>query len=189
MTQQIDWTFRPGEGLAGDGNEIAHVDVLIGKNDGPVGVAFATGLVSPSEGHTTLYAVSTPNVLTKPATLLVNKVTIKGAGHAVQHFGPAQEWIGRAVLESVEDGVIPKDVADSLVVIVSVFIHWQAASNEKIAAYNYVATKMAIKNAVEGSPTVDEAIAKKDSKHPFGSGAESWNQEEFDKAVAAAKAA
>ena len=30
-----------GEALAGDGNEVAHIDLLIGSKDGPVGVAFA----------------------------------------------------------------------------------------------------------------------------------------------------
>ncbi|MDP6722498.1 MAG: formaldehyde-activating enzyme, partial [Pirellulaceae bacterium] len=30
-----------GEALAGDGNEIAHIDLLVGNKEGPVGVAFA----------------------------------------------------------------------------------------------------------------------------------------------------
>ena len=31
-----------GESLVGDGNEVAHIDLLIGPKDGPVGEAFAT---------------------------------------------------------------------------------------------------------------------------------------------------
>ena len=56
-----------GEALAGDGNEIAHVDLLIGSKDGPVGVAFANALSTQSEGHSNLLAVLEPNLLVKPA--------------------------------------------------------------------------------------------------------------------------
>ncbi|MFM8405778.1 MAG: formaldehyde-activating enzyme, partial [Pirellulaceae bacterium] len=33
-----------GEALVGDGNEIAHIDLLIGDKNGPVGTAFANAL-------------------------------------------------------------------------------------------------------------------------------------------------
>ncbi len=33
-----------GEALAGDGNEIAHIDLLLGSKDGPVGHAYANAL-------------------------------------------------------------------------------------------------------------------------------------------------
>ena len=65
-----------GEALAGDGNEIAHIDLMIGSKDGPVGNAFASALATQSEGHTNLLAVITPNLAVKPATVMVTKVTI-----------------------------------------------------------------------------------------------------------------
>jgi 5,6,7,8-tetrahydromethanopterin hydro-lyase len=156
-----------GEGLVGDGNEIAHIDLLIGSKDGPVGVAFANALARQSEGHTNLLAVLTPNLAVKPATVLVTKVTIKGMRQAAQMFGPAQEAVARAVADSVAEGVIPKDQAESLVIVCGVFIHPAAADNAKIHKYNYEATKLAIKCAMTGKPTADEMIAGKDSKHPF----------------------
>jgi 5,6,7,8-tetrahydromethanopterin hydro-lyase len=157
-----------GEALAGDGNEIAHIDLLIGDKAGPVGIAFATALANQKAGHSNLLAVLTPNLICKPATVLITKVTIKGAKQAVQMFGPAQAAVAKAVADSVAEGVIPKADAENLCIICGVFIHWQAEDNKKIYDYNYTATKMAIANAMKGEPKIDEITAKKDTaKHPF----------------------
>jgi 5,6,7,8-tetrahydromethanopterin hydro-lyase len=156
-----------GEGLVGDGNEVAHIDLLIGPKDGPVGAAFANALANQSAGHTSLLAVVTPNLVCKPATVMITKVTIKGMKQAVQMFGPAQAAVARAVVDSVAEGVIPKDKADDWVIVCGVFIHPAASDDAKIYQYNYDATKLAIQNAVNGQPKIDEIIAKKDSKHPF----------------------
>src|SRR5213075_3531422 len=90
-----------GEALVGEGNEIAHIDLLIGDKAGPVGVAFANALARQSAGHSNLLAVLTPNLALKPATVLITKVTIKGATQAVQMFGPAQAAVANAVADSV----------------------------------------------------------------------------------------
>jgi len=157
-----------GEALAGDGNEIAHIDLLIGSKDGPVGTAFATALATQSEGHTNLLAVLTPNVAVKPATVMITKVTIKGMKQAVQMFGPAQAAVAKAVADSVAGGVIPKDQCENLVIVCGVFIHPAAADDKKIYDFNYQATKAAIANAMAGKPTADEMVAKKDTaQHPF----------------------
>ena len=156
-----------GEALAGDGNEVAHIDLLIGSKDGPVGVAFANALARQSEGHSNLLAVITPNLAVKPATVMITKVTIKGAKQAVQMFGPAQAAVARAVADSVADGVIPKDQCEDLVIVCGVFIHWEAEDSNKIFEYNHQATKEAIASAMAGKPTADEMLAGKDQEHPF----------------------
>lgn len=157
-----------GEALVGEGNEIAHIDLLIGDKAGPVGVAFANALARQSAGHSNLLAVLTPNLAVKPATVLITKVTIKGATQAVQMFGPAQAAVANAVADSVEQGVIPKDQAENLVIVCGVFIHWEAKDNKKIYDYNYEATKLSIARAMKGEPSASEMIAKKStSKHPF----------------------
>lgn len=157
-----------GEALVGEGNEIAHIDLLIGDKSGPVGHAFANALARQSQGHSNLLAVLTPNVAVKPATVLITKVTIKGAKQAVQMFGPAQAAVAKAVADSVAAGVIPKSECENLVIVCGVFIHWEAKEDKKIYDYNYEATKQAIKSAMEGKPTAEEMISKKDSvKHPF----------------------
>lgn len=157
-----------GEALAGDGNEIAHIDLLIGSKDGPVGVAFANALANQSAGHSNLLAVIAPNLICKPATVMITKVTIKGAKQAVQMFGPAQAAVARAVADSTAAGVIPQHLADNFVIVCGVFIHWQAQDDNKIFQYNYEATKMAIKNAMTGEPKLADITAQKDKvKHPF----------------------
>ena len=160
-------SFAVGEALAGEGNEIAHIDLIIGSKSGPAGVAFANALARQSEGHSNLLAVITPNLAVKPSTVMISKVTIKGATQAVQMFGPAQAAVAKAVADSVADGVIPKAQAEDLVIVCGVFIHWEAKDNKKIYDYNYAATVDAIKNAMTGKPTVDEMLAGKDQAHPF----------------------
>ena len=157
-----------GEALAGEGNEIAHIDLLIGSKDGPVGHAFANALARQSEGHSNLLAVLTPNLAVKPATVMITKVTIKGAKQAVQMFGPAQAAVAKAVADSVAEGVIAEKQADDLVIVCGVFIHWQANDDKKIYQYNYEATKMAIVNAMQNKPSAKEMIAgKEQAAHPF----------------------
>lgn len=156
-----------GEALAGDGNEIAHIDLMIGSKDGPVGSAFASALSTQSRGHSNLLAVITPNLAVKPATVMITKVTIKGMDQAVQMFGPAQAAVARAVADSVEEGVIPKDQCEDLVIVCGVFIHPAAKNDKKIYEYNHEATKMAISNAMNGKPSADEMVAGKGQVHPF----------------------
>jgi 5,6,7,8-tetrahydromethanopterin hydro-lyase len=160
--------FFLGESLVGEGNEVAHIDLIIGSKTGPAGAAFLQALTNNKDGFTTLLAVITPNLPTKPDTILFNKVTIKGAKQAVQMFGPAQAAVARAVIDSVESGVIPKDKADDYCIMVGVFIHWDASDDKKIYDYNYQATKESIQRALGKKPSVDEVIAgSKTAKHPF----------------------
>jgi 5,6,7,8-tetrahydromethanopterin hydro-lyase len=157
-----------GEALVGDGNEVAHIDLIIGDKNGPAGHAFANALASQTMGHSNLLAVLEPNLVVKPATVLITKVTIKGAKQAVQMFGPAQFAVAKAVADCVEDGTIPKDQCDNWVIVCGVFIHWEAEDDKKIFQYNYEATKLSIKRALKDEPSAAEMLSKKDSaKHPF----------------------
>src|SRR5215510_2762018 len=157
-----------GESLTGDGNEVAHVDLPIGPRRSAVETAFCNALTNNKDGFTTLLAVIAPNVLTKPPTILYNKVTIKDARQAVQMFGPAQHAVAKAVADSVAEGVIPANEADDLFVCVGVFIHWEAKDDKKIQDFNYKATKEAITRAVNGEPKASEVVAKRNQvKHPF----------------------
>lgn len=157
-----------GESLVGEGNEVAHIDLLIGPRGSPAETAFANALVNNKDGFTSLLAVVAPNLLTKPATVMFNKVTIKGAKQAVQMFGPAQRAVAMAVADSVEDGTIPADEADNVFICVGVFIHWDASDDKKIQEYNYKAVKESIQRAVAGSPTAAEVVEQKGTAtHPF----------------------
>jgi len=141
-----------GESLVGEGNEVAHIDLIMGPRGSTAETAFANCLTNNKDGFTSLLAVVAPNLLCKPATVLFNKVTIKGAKQALQMFGPAQHAVAKAVADSVAEGVIPQDEADNIFICVGVFIHWEATDDKKIQDYNYRAVKESIARAISGEP-------------------------------------
>ena len=169
--------FLVGEALIGDGNELAHVDLIIGDKEGPVGNAFANGLSQLSVGHTPLLSVIRPNLMTKPATLIIPKVTVGDLEDANKVFGPAQTAVGRAVADAVEEGYFNglleefnadleedeepytiDELVEDIVINVSVFISPAAEDYRKIYQYNYGATKLAIKRALKEYPTMKVAL-------------------------------
>lgn len=157
-----------GEALVGEGNEVAHIDLLLGPRGSAAETAFCNTLTNNKDGFTSLLAVVAPNLLCKPATVMFNKVTIKHGAQAVQMFGPAQRAVAMAVADCVEDGTILKEEAEDIFVLVGVFIHWEAKDDTKIQQFNYEATKLAIKRAVAGEPNADEVQKKKkEVAHPF----------------------
>ncbi len=157
-----------GESLVGDGNEVAHIDLIIGPRGSPAETAFAHALTNNKDGFTTLLAVVAPNLMCKPPTILFNKVTIKNAKQAVQMFGPAQRGVAKAVADCVASGVIPASEADNLFICVGVFIHWDANNDKKIQDFNYQATKESITRAIAGEPSPQKVVAQRDQvKPPF----------------------
>jgi 5,6,7,8-tetrahydromethanopterin hydro-lyase len=157
-----------GESLVGEGNEVAHIDLIIGPRGSPAEYTFCRTLTSQREGVNGLLAVVAPNLQCKPNTVMFNKVTIKGAKQAVQMFGPAQYAVAKAVMDCVKDGTIPAAEADDLFICVGVFIHWQAEDDKKIQQFNYEATKQALKRAVAGEPTAHQALEQYEKvSHPF----------------------
>ncbi len=157
-----------GKSLVGDGNEVAHIDLIIGPRGSAAESAFAHALTNNKDGFTGLLAVVAPNLATKPSTVMFNKVTIKGAKQAMQMFGPAQHAVAKAVANSVADGTIPAAEADDVFICVEVFIHWDAADDKKIHDFNYQAVKESIERAVSGKPTPAEVVSQREAaKHPF----------------------
>jgi len=157
-----------GEALVGEGNEVAHIDLLIGPRGSAAETAFCNTLANNKDGFTSLLAVVAPNLPCKPSTVMFNKVTMKNATQAVQMFGPAQRAVAMAVADCVEDGTIPVEEADDIYILVGVFIHWEATDDNKIQDFNYEATKLSIKRAVAGEPKAADVVARKgEAAHPF----------------------
>jgi len=160
--------YLVGEALVGKEPELAHVDLIVGEKDGPVGQAFANGLVNLSEGHTPLLAVIRPNLPSKPYTLIVPKVTVKDMDQVAKIFGPAQAAVAKAIADATEEGVIPKEKVDDLVIICSVFVHPQAKDYRKIYHYNYGATRLALRRAFQKYPSIEKLMYDKDrATHPI----------------------
>jgi 5,6,7,8-tetrahydromethanopterin hydro-lyase len=154
-----------GEALVGEGNEVAHVDLIMGPRGSSAETAFCLTLTNQKRGDNALLAVLAPNLMAKPATVMFNKVDIKTAKQAVQMFGPAQCGVAEAVADSVKEGVIPIEEANDLFICIGVFIHWDAEDINKIQDWNYEATKLAIQRAVREEPLPAEVVAQEGAVH------------------------
>ncbi len=166
--QVKDFSIKIGEGLAGTGPEVAHIDLMIGRKDGPVGFAFAQAKAVPRERLEPLLAILEPNLMVKPETLLVPTVANRSMHQASLFGGPAQTGCAKAVMDSVEEGIIPKAAVDQLVIVATVFVHPTAVDRQRILINNYKAMRHAIRRAIEGRPSIDELLSDKTyAKHPF----------------------
>ena len=160
--------FYIGEALVGKGAEVAHVDLIIGDKLGPVGLAFAQGLTHMSQGHTPLLGVIRPNLPPKPHVLIIPKVTVKNMEQANKIFGPAQSAVAKGVADAVEDGIIPADKVDAWVIVASVLVHPDTKDYRKIYHYNYSATKLALRRALQAYPPLEKVMYDKDrAVHPI----------------------
>ena len=90
--------FFIGEALQGKGNELAHVDLMIGDKDGPVGIAFANGMTQLSKGHTPVLALIKPNLQPHPRTLIVPKVTLDNLEQAGKILGVNDSRVRHLIL-------------------------------------------------------------------------------------------
>ena len=151
-----------GEALIGEGSELAHVDLIVGDKNGPVGMAFANALSQLSAGHTPLLAVVRPNLLTKPATVVIPKVTLKNEAQVNQMFGPVQAAVAKAVADAVEEGLFGDVNINDICILASAFLHPSAKDYNRIYRYNYGATKLAISRAFEEFPDEKTLIHEKD---------------------------
>ncbi|MFZ0674490.1 MAG: bifunctional 5,6,7,8-tetrahydromethanopterin hydro-lyase/3-hexulose-6-phosphate synthase [Methanoregula sp.] len=154
--------YLVGEALIGEGAELAHIDLLLGNKEGPVGSAFANAVSQLSVGHTPLLAVVRPNLLTKPATVVIPKVTLKGMEQVNEMFGPVQAAVAKAVADSLEEGVFTDLDIEDIVILASAFVHPDARDYNRIYRYNYGATKLAIRRALDKFPDTKTLVYEKD---------------------------
>jgi bifunctional enzyme Fae/Hps len=154
--------YLVGEALIGDGAELAHIDLLMGDKEGPIGSAFANAVSQLSVGHTPLLAVVRPNLLTKPATIVIPKVTLKDMSHVNEMFGPVQAAVAKAVADCVEENVFAGIDIEETVIMVSAFVHPDAKDYNRIYRYNYGATKLALHRALDKFPDTKTLVFEKD---------------------------
>jgi len=163
-----DFTLRVGEGFASPGTvDMAHIDLMLGLKDGPVGYAFNEALKKPEKGHEPKIA-SLNGIEILPKTLLIPTVTVRTEKHAKLTYGSAMKGATKAIVEAVESNLIPKDAIDMLVIVAHIFVHPTACNPKRIMLNNYKAMNYAIKRALENRPTVEELLEGKNSaRHPF----------------------
>ena len=153
------------EALVGEGKEMAHIDLLMGPRGSAAEIAFCITLTNQKKGNNALLALIAPNLMTKPNTVLFNKVELKNEEQVNQMFGPVERGVAKAVADSVKEGIIPIEEANDVFICVGVYIHWDAKDNNKIQDWNYEATQLAILRAVTGKPTPDEVLAQEEVLH------------------------
>ena len=156
--------YLVGEALIGEGAELAHIDLLLGNKEGPVGNAFANAVSQLSMGHTPLLAVVRPNLLTKPATVIIPKVTLKDMEQVNEMFGPVQAAVAKAIADSLEEGAFKSLDTEDIVIIASAFVHPEAKDYNRIYRYNYGATKLALHRALEKFPDQKTLVYEKRSE-------------------------
>ncbi|UIJ72211.1 formaldehyde-activating enzyme [Aurantimonas sp. HBX-1] len=168
-----DIIFRTGEAtvLAAEGQATdAMPEVLIGAVTGPVGHAFAS-MLGQTVGHTRMFVVRDLNQLVRPATMMTTKATIHTEAYVELLGGVVQGATGDAIVDCVIEGVIPKAIVDEICLIITIWLDPRCAEDpnlDKADLYrtNYEATKLAIRRAMTGEPTIDELIAnRKTIKH------------------------
>jgi 4-hydroxy-tetrahydrodipicolinate synthase len=166
-SQIEQFMLRTGEALVEpDMAEVAHIDLVMGSIDGPVGKAYVDALTRPTPEREATQAILEPNMAVKPPTLIVPTVPVKGMREASMVYGPGQAGVAKAVAKSVEDGIIPP--TDRLVMIAKVFVHPSATNRNRVFINNFKAMRHAIRKAVEGRPFVEEEIENaENSRHPF----------------------
>jgi 4-hydroxy-tetrahydrodipicolinate synthase len=163
-----EFTLKVGESLVGDRAELAHIDLLIGKKEGPVGEAYARALTHPAKGKEGLQVILEPNMQVKPASVMIPTVKITSLRHASLTYGPAQAAVAKAIMQCVDDGILPKELADDIVIIVNVFVHPSASARKRVFINNYKATRNAIRKAMEGVPTAIDGIENfQNARHPL----------------------
>ncbi len=163
-----NFKIKFGEAFVGQGVDIAHIDLMIGVKDGPVGEAFSKAKAKPTPGHEPLVAILEPNLTVKPLTLIVPTVTIRNMRQASMIYGPAQTAIAKAVIDSLSEGTLSENIVDDIILIANVFVHPSAVNRKRIYKNNYKAMRHAIRRAIEDRPTMKELLENKErSKHPF----------------------
>src|SRR5215470_4339630 len=148
-----------GESYIGEGAEAAHVNTVFGERSGPVGVAWASALASPSAGHAPFVAVVIPGLPVKPMTLFINKAAIAGDEHGTLTWGAAQAGVAGGVADAVSEGILSEDDAGQSLIIAAVWVNPAARDADLVYANNRTATREALRAGVAGTPQLAEVLA------------------------------
>jgi len=167
MSERI--VMRVGEALVAGGppGTAAEPEVIIGELDGPFGTAFANLLGDQVKGHTRVLAILNTDVMVRPSTLMVSKVTVKDERYTNILMGTVQGAIANGVLDAVRNGDLPKEKANELGIIVSVWLNPSVATDDNLDHkilfdIHRKATAAAIHKAMNNEPDIDWLLENQD---------------------------
>jgi 5,6,7,8-tetrahydromethanopterin hydro-lyase len=157
-----------GEADVGDGAEAAHVVLAIGSKGAPFETSFLNALTHRARGQMTSIALLEPNLPCKPFTLITNETTLRTANQATVLLGPINAAVAHSVIDAVAGETIPRAMVDQLLIIVTVFVPYEAKVTQRVYDNHYAAALLAIERAFNGEPGIDEILGKRDTaKHFF----------------------
>lgn len=161
--------MRVGEALVAGGppGTAAEPEVIIGEMDGPMGTAFGTLLGDQVKGHSRVLAILNTDIMVRPATIMVSKVTVKNERYTNILMGTVQAAIANGVLDAVRNGDIPKEKANDLGIIVSVWLNPIVVDQDNLDHQilfdiHRKATANAIHKAMNNQPDIDWLLENQD---------------------------
>ncbi|MBE0470033.1 MAG: formaldehyde-activating enzyme [Methyloprofundus sp.] len=161
--------FRSGEALVAGGppGTAAEPEIIIGELDGPVGTALATLTGNQAKGHSKVFAILNTDIQVRPLTLMVSKVTVNNNRYTNILMGTVQAAIANGVLDAVRAGDIPKEKANDLGIICSVWLNPSVATDDNLDHQilfdiHRKATALAIKKAMNNEPSIDWLLENQD---------------------------
>ncbi len=167
MSERIG--LRIGEALVAGGppGTAAEPEVAIGEMDGPLGTAFANLLGNQVVGHSRVLALLNTDVMVRPPTICVSKVTVTDEKYTNILMGTVQYATAMGVLDAVRCGDIPKSKVDDIGIIVSLWLSPSIVNVEKLdhkVLFNIhrKATGLAIRKAMTHQPSIDWLLENQD---------------------------
>ncbi len=161
--------MRVGESLVAGGppGTAAEPEIVIGELDGPFGTAFANQMADQNKGHSKVLAILNTDIMVRPATLMVSKVTVNNSRYTNILMGTVQGATANGVLDAVRSGVIPKEKANDLGIIVSVWLNPIVATTDDLDHkilfdIHRKATTQAIEKAMNNEPEIDWLLEQQD---------------------------
>lgn len=151
-----------GEGFAGDGAHVAHVNTVLGHRGGPVETAWVTALATPRAGHIPFVAVVRPGLPVRPFTLFVNKAPLAGETHSRLTWGPAQAGVAAGVTDALRGGVLDTTTAAGQLLVAAVWVDPAASDDTAVFENNRAATFDALRAGAAGEPSMGAVLDEGD---------------------------
>ncbi len=142
-----DHPVRLGTATEGQGSEQAGIDLVVGPKGGPIGLAYARQLTHPRHGYEALTTIAEPNLTVRPSALIVPTIELVNLRQASMVYGPTQAAVAKAILDSIEEGTIPDQDLEEMVVVAKATIHPRALDRHQLYTNVRQATHKAIKMA------------------------------------------
>jgi 5,6,7,8-tetrahydromethanopterin hydro-lyase len=155
VTDRLDGAI--GEAWSGEVPNGSHINLVLARRGSPTAAAAAAVLASPRPGHLPILAclkgAGTP---VRPATIVVNKVSLDDERLERMTWGAAQLGIAQGVLDAVAEGRLDAEEAGDVLVLIAVWVDPEAEDETAVRIANREATRAAIADALD--PPSAEAV-------------------------------